>query len=445
MLESKTEALRTAAQRRLRTELEQLDFTEGGGITRLRVDVPGTDPWTWLKEQPQADKFYWQSRDGRREIAGAGVADGIDEETHGRLADGLETLRQRVRAADCDLRYYGGVAFDPQERQRGGWRPLGRYRFWVPRFEVRREETSTTLSMTVFPDDDRGRLARCLNALGGADVPLWENRVCARDVTPSRSQWCEQLVKLRDELDHDLEKLVLACRERIHCDAVVEPMALFEAVRQPSRPSFEFFLSGDGWAFLGCSPERLYARRGRTVESEAMAGTQSAMPRSSGSLLDSHKDNVEHDYVVRDMLEAFDRLEGTLERPPSKRVVRWNSLRHLSTPLVGTLPRSCTDTGILQTLHPSAAVLGYPRALARRRLPHYESFQRGWYSGPVGWIGREDAEFAVAIRSALVLGKTLEVYAGAGIVKGSDPQREWNEIQSKMRHYHDALGISQSE
>ncbi len=63
----------------------------------------------------------------------------------------------------------------------------------------------------------------------------------------------------------------------------------------------------------------------------------------------------------------------------------------------------------------------------------------------MGWIGKDKAEFAVAIRSALVRGKALELYAGAGIVKGSDPLQDWEEIQSKMRHYHEALGIHQPE
>ena len=86
-------------------------------------------------------------------------------------------------------------------------------------------------------------------------------------------------------------------------------------------------------------------------------------------------------------------------------------------------------------------MLGYARDRAWSVLRAEECFNRGWYAAPVGWIGRDAAEFAVAIRSALVYEDTLELYAGAGIVRGSDPQLEWNEILSKMNHFHEALGI----
>ena len=446
MSELKTSRFWAGLRDQLRAQLDRLDFAGEWELARLQVDVTGTDPWLWLKGQGQKDKVYWQSRDGRRETAGLGLACLIDSATHQNLGEALEEIRRQVEASDGDLRYYGGVAFNPGEEQSGPWKDLGRFRFVVPRFEIRRVAEASTLSMVVSRGTDEASvMAQCLEQLGQGryDPPAY--RVLSYDITPTRRQWCEQMDLLRDELGPDLEKLVLACRERIQCSAPIDALGLLEVLRRQTKQSFEFLFASAGWAFLGCSPEKLYEREGQTVGSEAMAGTQSVGAIGAPSLLESRKDNLEHDYVVQDMREAFGKLEGTLEGMPAKSVVSWNSLQHLSTPLVAALPNTCTDAGILQTLHPSAAVLGYPRSRAWQRLQHYESFRRGWYAGPVGWIGKDKAEFAVAIRSALVRGKALELYAGAGIVKGSDPLQEWEEIQSKMRHYHEALGIHQPE
>jgi menaquinone-specific isochorismate synthase len=144
---------------------------------------------------------------------------------------------------------------------------------------------------------------------------------------------------------------------------------------------------------------------------------------------------------VRDITEALASLGLDLDELPPKETVHWNRLCHLRTKIAGALPEGIGDTHLLRALHPSAAVLGYPRDLARSWLQAHESLERGWYAGPVGRMGRDSSEFAVAIRSALVQGKTLDIYAGAGIVRGSDPDSEWQEIRKKMRQFHEALGL----
>ncbi|MCH8218932.1 MAG: hypothetical protein IH892_19410, partial [Planctomycetes bacterium] len=122
MSESKTSRFWAGIRDRLRTQLDGLDFEGGRELARLQVDVTGTDPWVWLKGQGQKDKVYWQSRDGRRESAGLGLACLIDSTTHPNLGEALEAIRRQIEASDGDLRYYGGVAFNPGEEQSGSWK-----------------------------------------------------------------------------------------------------------------------------------------------------------------------------------------------------------------------------------------------------------------------------------------------------------------------------------
>jgi menaquinone-specific isochorismate synthase len=91
-----------------------------------------------------------------------------------------------------------------------------------------------------------------------------------------------------------------------------------------------------------------------------------------------------------------------------------------------------TDAEVLRALHPTPAVGGYPGVEALEEIRALEPFDRGWYAGPVGWIGADAAEFAVGIRSGLVRGNTLALFSGAGIVAGSAPEGEWAEIEQKI-------------
>lgn len=86
-------------------------------------------------------------------------------------------------------------------------------------------------------------------------------------------------------------------------------------------------------------------------------------------------------------------------------------------------------------LHPTPAVGGFPREAALREIAALEPFDRGWYAGPIGWVGKDAAEFAVAIRSGLVAGDRVNLYSGAGIVPGSSPDKEWEEIENKIGNF----------
>jgi len=116
------------------------------------------------------------------------------------------------------------------------------------------------------------------------------------------------------------------------------------------------------------------------------------------------------------------------------------NVQHLFTPLAGRAGAGCTVLDLVERLHPTPAVGGYPRDAALQAIREYETLDRGWYAGPVGWIdARGDGEFAVAIRSALLDGNTATLFAGCGIVAGSDPDREYEESCLKLRAMRSAL------
>jgi len=106
--------------------------------------------------------------------------------------------------------------------------------------------------------------------------------------------------------------------------------------------------------------------------------------------------------------------------------------RHLVSRFEGVLRHGVSTWDLLRHLHPTPATGGYPAPAALKAIRRTETFDRGWYAGPVGCVGRDFAEFAVALRCGLVTGSRLHLYSGAGIVSGSEPESEWDEIEHKI-------------
>ena len=160
-------------------------------------------------------------------------------------------------------------------------------------------------------------------------------------------------------------------------------------------------------------------------------------------LLHSAKDLSEHSYVSKGIREALEPLCEELEIEEHISEMKLARRRHLRSKVRGTIREGVTDAGLLDAMHPTPAVGGHPRSEALEQIHALEPFDRGWYAGPVGWIGTEESEFAVGIRSGLVWGRTLALFSGAGIVAGSVPDEEWAEIEQKIGDFTEMFGLEQ--
>jgi menaquinone-specific isochorismate synthase len=190
--------------------------------------------------------------------------------------------------------------------------------------------------------------------------------------------------------------------------------------------------------FLGTSPELLYARKGAEIFSEALAATRSRSldpsedERLANQLFHSPKERAEHECVAQAIASYFASLCSSYERDREPSVLKLGRLQHLRTAFSGTLRDGTDDAQILSTLHPTPAVCGTPRDAAYARILACEPFTRGLYAGPLGVLSASKAEFCVAIRSMCIDGRLLNLYAGAGIVPGSDAEKEWWELDAKI-------------
>ena len=229
-----------------------------------------------------------------------------------------------------------------------------------------------------------------------------------------------------------LRKLVLAVRQQLLLDRPLDPLQLLAQLRQRQPGSCRFlWQQGDGPALLGASPERLLTVRQGQLRSDALAGTAPIGPAAE-QLTRSEKDRREHELVVDAISEVLAGAGLTARRPRHPRLARHGQLVHLHTPITASLGDQ-QPLALAGALHPTPAVAGLPRREAMAALRSLEPFERGFYAAPIGWIDSEgDTELRVAIRSGSLQGQRLELTAGAGLVQGSVPERELQEVALKL-------------
>jgi menaquinone-specific isochorismate synthase len=451
----------TQIQQFVRNDLPQLPPAMRERLLRVEVPIAWRSPLTWLRQQPAGIKTYWVDRDRGFAMAGIGALDIIAGDRpiqHDRI---FQRIRKYLSPLYSQIRYYGGISFEQTRAIDPSWQQFGNYRFIVPKFEVclRQNRAYFACNFRLSPQEKEGEnwqiqleqiwqeLAEInfepnLNADYLQDLlPL----LISRTDLPDRVSWYRNLDLALKSFDRlDLDKIVLARRSKLQFTAPLEPQALLLALQPHNPHSYHFcFQLNPKVAFIGTSPERLYARQDRLLQTEAIAGTRprgksSQIDRElSDNLLNSSKDIHEHQLVVQNLHSILDRLCDSVEIDRQLGILKLSKVQHLYTHCHGTLKAHINDADILPKLHPTPAVGGFPKPQALQLIQELEPFERGWYAAPVGWVGYDSAEFAVAIRSGLIDRDRLLLFSGAGIVRGSQPEEEWAEINNKIRHFTD--------
>ncbi|WOK91321.1 isochorismate synthase, chloroplastic isoform X1 [Canna indica] len=364
---------------------------------------------------------------------------------------------RRFLSKDCPLiRAYGAMRFDARTIVAPEWKNFGSFYFIIPQVEFDQLQDSSVLALTIAWDNNLIRtwqkaidelkstvqqISSCFGRLRKLDA---RTTITNFQHFPSKGSWDISVKRALDIITNgrepELVKVVLARCSKYVTDTTTDPLALLANLKKvESENAYQFYIQPpDAPAFIGNTPEQLFHRKCFHVTSEALAGTRARGVNKAEDLqigqdlLYSPKDNIEFS-VVRDSIRR--KLENICDEviiEPNKALRKLPRVQHLSAQLSGRLRDEDNEFDILTSLHPSPAVCGLPTEDARLFIKENEMFDRGMYAGPVGWFGGRESEFAVGIRSALV-GKGLStlVYAGAGIVKGTNPSSEWEELDLK--------------
>jgi len=425
----------------------------------LRAEVPlmACSPLEWLSAQREVTQYYWSDRESTFEMAGIGEADVLipGEKTDTEAL--FDHIRRQLSPQYPSLRYYGGFRFHRGPVKGERWRAFKEYRFVVPRVEVVRRADAYFLACNARaggPDENARTLETVKTTLGNVQFPdtfttLAVPAILAREDHPDREGWDRLVHGILDAIARgDLEKVVLARETCFTAEVPLDPVALLLRLSEYSPVSFRFcFHPADDRAFIGASPERLYHRNGCYLQSEAIAGTRprgktEEQDRMFGEeLMKTPRLRREQQFVVDMLKSRFESLCYEVKVEPEPWLLRLSNCQHLCTRIEGLLKDTFADASLIETLHPTPATGGTPRDKALRFIESEEPFDRGIYASPTGWVGYDSAEFCVAIRSGLVLGNTLALYTGAGVLAGSTPQEEWDEIETKLANFLTVLNI----
>lgn len=429
-------------------------FDSNWNVMRVQVQLSTIDPFEWLNVQKSNKKVYWKGRNELESIAGIGCADEITSSST--EIDYLKQFSERFSNAGTS-RYFGGIRFNTSEKPSEEWTAFGSHSFFLPRFELVLNEDATYLVCNLVLPKDRRKKWTILKELSELKVPPHNvDRNTQLPLTrldqPTERAWhkiIEDVLK-RLNLNSSLAKVVIARKVTFRFNEQIDSLGLFKKLTKITPKHFHFYFQfGADSIFMGASPERLYKRDGRYVESEAIAGTGQRSTNGkddskyANALLSSEKDQREHAFVRDGILESMKSLCTRMQIDPKPTVLNLSMGRHLKSKFWGVLQDLRSDIDILKNLHPTSAVGGFPTQEAIDTIEEMEPFDRGWYAGPVGWIGQNSAEFSVAIRSALATQKTISLFSGAGIVKGSVPQKEWLEVEQKNCNLIRVLGLDQ--
>ena len=240
--------------------------------------------------------------------------------------------------------------------------------------------------------------------------------------------------------EHLFHKIVLAHAVDITLPLPFDLVYSLHNLRRLYPDCYVFSASnGQGQQFVGASPERLVSLHDRQLLTDALAGSA---PRGQTTYEDAHfadrllnstKEMHEHQVVAEFITQQLAQLNLAPQCSPLH-LLQLSNIQHLRTPIQASVPASTHLLDIVAQLHPTPAVAGMPRSIACDHIRQYEQFDRSLYAAPIGWVDqRGNGEFAVGIRSALINGCQARLYAGAGIVAGSDPDRELAEVQLKLQ------------
>ncbi len=249
-----------------------------------------------------------------------------------------------------------------------------------------------------------------------------------------------------------LEKLVLADTLEVTTRSPVSLTQSLNLLRQRYVNCQIFSIQANpGLQFIGASPEHLIQVQNRRLSSDVLAGsaprglTSQADRRLGHQLLNSQKDRHEHQIVLTFMAQQLRGLGLMPHHGAVPHLLQLPNIQHLRTLVTATLPPDLSLFTVLEMLHPTPAVAGTPRTIAQHYLHRLEHFDRQLYAAPLGWVDHQgNGIFTVGIRSALIQEQRLRLYAGAGIVAGSNPQKEWAEVQLKLRTLLQSLVLAEA-
>jgi len=432
----------------------------------FRIEVKDILPLLTHPSDKNTERTFWCQPSKGSAYAGLGAILKFENLSISRLKSKIKsTMKGSISNGNNALigpRIIGGLSFNDYSGEDKTWDSFPRSKFIIPECLATLTDDGAwlTISKLVKPDNDLKSIEKEMEKT----ISYYENRLPVtlppisrvsvdkyRDI-PSQDVYSKTIFSLlRLIRPNQMEKVVISRSHHVKVGRDFKAVSAMQILRDayPNCISFCFSFPNEG-IFFGSTPERLIRLKNNYVKTEALAGT---IGRGNNmeedrilaeSLLDSHKEKEEHSIVREQIVRKLQPYLSDISHPKVPQIMKLKNVQHLQTPISGKLNNEMTILDLVGKLHPTSAVAGTPTSEAMKVINEMEKHDRGWYSGPIGWLDEKgDGEFYVALRSALVKDEEAHVFAGGGIVSESHPDKEWDETELKLQPILSALSGGQ--
>ncbi len=410
------------------------------------------------------ERFFWKDPTDQTLLVGMGICKQImNDQASDRFLHVQKQWEQFLENAMIINPYtqnglgpamFGGFSFDALKPKTALWTKFPSSLFTIPKYmlSIIDGQAYLTTNLLCTQHDDVTLIEKVHSEreqlLKAVHDPVYHESCLLETEEIEPDAW----KKIVDETVGDLKagslkKVVLARELRLYFKNAVQAEKVLSRLLSEQRDSYIFALESNGDCFVGASPERLLKKSGNDLFTTCLAGsikrgkTAEEDKRLEQELLSDQKNLVEHQYVVEMIKDAMSKVCHELTLPDRPSIMKIRDIQHLYTPVIGKTNNHTSLLYIVGELHPTPALGGLPKQEAVEKIREAELLDRGFYGGPLGWIDyRGNGEFAVSIRSGLIQGKEVSLFAGCGVVADSNPESEYLETNIKFRPMLTALG-----
>lgn len=454
-------------QHKIREQLHLIEKKEKRPFISWTEEWNDVDPVYFFSLGPLCsfrERFFWADRTNETVYVGLGCTYVIETEEKEERFHTVETKWKQwigqtafySNKTEMVPILFGGFSFDPYKPRTEKWRAFPHAKMVVPTVLLTSKGGKAALTVTVRSGQSAEimeKIEMLLHLLHEERVPLHSLPSLMKYEEIQTEQWLDAvkqtIAKIRGG---KFDKVVLAREARLSFADRVEASAVLWQLREQQPFSYLFAFEQEGQCFIGASPEQLVKKEGDACYSTCLAGsirrgkTVQEDEQFGEWLLRDEKNLHEHRFVVQMIKEAMEAVCERVDMPTSPELLKLPNIQHLYTPVVGEHCRASSILSLIANMHPTPALGGTPREAAVKEIREVEPLDRGWYAGPIGWMDTKgNGEFAVAIRSGLLQGQDVSIFAGCGIVGDSDPISEYEETKVKFTPMLSALGVGQDE
>ncbi|WP_342558729.1 isochorismate synthase [Metasolibacillus sp. FSL K6-0083] len=414
------------------------------------------------EESFKGQRYFWQNREKTLTLVGLGHAHIIENNLSMMRFDEVEKqwkqlTKNIVTEEELQPILFGGFTFDPENKTTGEWSAFPESYFTVATFQLMIRGDKAYVSIHLITDGDnaaphfdelRKQRDILIHAAQVKEVKTYAKPQITSYSEPHKEAYLQSIDEVTAKIKaQEADKVVIARSLALQFEEAVSSPQILSHVVNEQPESYLFGIERTDMLFFGASPERLVKVENGRAYSSCIAGsikrgTTAEEDEALGqSLLQDSKNRGEHHYVVEMITETFEKNCTTVKVPQQPKLLKIRDIQHLYTPVEGQLAEGATILQLVKDLHPTPALGGVPRADSMQIIRAFEPMNRGLYAAPIGWLDADgNGEFAVAIRSAALLGNAAYLYAGGGIVADSEAQSEYEETLVKFRPMLRALG-----